>query len=78
MKFKHLKSEFERLVNGDGEIIALSDLEGLRDKLEEKKAKFIRKLKKGISLSKRDVVEVKLEELQEMLKQLKAIIANRS
>ncbi|PWQ99403.1 hypothetical protein [Leucothrix pacifica] len=78
MKFKHLKSEFERLVNGDEEIITLSDLEGLRDKLEEKKAKFIRKLKKGISLSKRDVVEVKLEELQEMLKQLKAIIANRS
>ena len=75
MKFKRLKSEFQLLVNCKENEIELASLERLRDGLEEKKAKYTRKLKKGISMEKRDSVEVKLEELQGMLKEIKTLIA---
>ena len=78
MKFKHLKSEFELLVNGDQEAVDPAALESLKEGLEEKKAKYTRKLKKGISMAKRDSVEAKLEELQGILKALKSAIANQA
>lgn len=77
MKFKDLKKEFELLVDNDQEVIELESLEALRDGLEEKKAKFTRKLKKGINLSKRDSVEAKLEVVQGMLKTIKATISEK-
>jgi ribosomal protein L18E len=78
MKFKNLKSEFELLVETSQEAVELASLETLKDEIEEKKAKFTRKLKKGISLSRRDSVEVKLEDLQHMLKTIKTVIAEKT
>ena len=78
MKFKSLKSEFELLVNENVEAVELTSLERIKEGLEEKKAKYKRKLKKGISMEKRDSVEVKLVELQGMLKEIKTLIAKSS
>ena len=77
MKFKNLKSEFERLVDSNQGAVKLSSLEALKDELEQKKAKYTRKLKKGIGLSKRDSVEARLEDLHVMLKKAKAALSGK-
>lgn len=77
MKFKNLKNELELLLDDSKELGKLASLEALQDKLEEKKAKYTRKLKKGIGLSKRDSVEARLEDLQVMLKTVKSSIIDR-
>lgn len=47
-----------------------ADLEKIKGKLLEKKAKYTHKLRKGIGLQKRDETEAKLEEVQSMIKAL--------
>lgn len=74
MKLKRLKREFERLLNGSEEAAEPTSLEILKLGLEEKKAKYTRKLKKGISMEKRDSVEQKLEDVSAMLKEIKQSI----
>ncbi|PID45533.1 MAG: hypothetical protein CSB47_08415 [Proteobacteria bacterium] len=72
MKFKKLKKEVALLADNDGTSVDPEVLVRLKGELSEKKAKFVRKLRKGIDLETREKVERRLEQVCEMIKVVKA------
>lgn len=76
MKFKNLKENFEILMSDDSELESES-LEALKNGLLEKKAKYTHKLRKGPGPMKRDRLEEKLKDSQDMLKKVKAMLAEQ-
>jgi len=75
MKFKKIKERFEALVDNAEDTVNPEALKELRELLNEKKAQYTHKLRKGIDPAKRDAVEVKLEVIQAHLKKIKTLLA---